>query len=237
MFGWKYRRKDPQRVIEEIDYCVKKFGIRNLYFMDLEFTARPSFAQSICEGLLDQPYQIEWCCQTRFDTVNKHLLALMKKAGCRLIHYGLESASQRILDMTEKRLQLEHCTAAIADTRRAGIDSLVFCNFGFPSETIREMELTIDFVIRINPTFAAFHLLVPYPGTNLASQIDLHIMDLPVHTYPSHVPNHSLYKLRKMQMKAYFRFFFRIKFFQTAVISLFQGKFRNRFKLVRNLVN
>jgi radical SAM superfamily enzyme YgiQ (UPF0313 family) len=167
MYGKGYRRKNPEQVIGEIAYLVREIGARTGYFIDLEFTADRDYVWNVCDRLVGAGLPFEWACQTRADYVDGPLLNLMKRAGCRLIHFGVESGSARILAATNKRITLAQIEEGIAETQRAGIDQACFFMFGFPGETREDMDATIAFAKRLNPTYASFHAVSPYRGTPL----------------------------------------------------------------------
>ena len=167
MYGKGYRMKAPEQVIREVTYLVRESRAKTGYFIDLEFTAVRDYVWDLCERLASAKLPFEWACQTRADYVDGPLLQLMKRAGCRLIHFGVESGSARVLATTNKRITLEQIEQGIAETKQAGIDQLCFFMFGFPGETAEDMEATIAFARRLNPTYASFHAVTPYLGTKL----------------------------------------------------------------------
>jgi radical SAM superfamily enzyme YgiQ (UPF0313 family) len=167
MYGKGYRRKDPDQVVREVAYLVRETGARIGYFIDLEFTAARDYVWDLCERLALAGLPFEWACQTRADCVDGPLLDLMKRAGCRLIHFGVESGSARVLATTNKRITIEQIERGIVETKQAGIDQLCFFMFGFPEETQEDMDATIAFAKRLNPTYASFHAVSPYRGTTL----------------------------------------------------------------------
>lgn len=167
MYGKGYRRKGPDQVVREVTYLVRETGAKTGYFIDLEFTAVRDDAWDLCEQLARASLPFEWACQTRADYVDGPLLQLMKRAGCRLIHFGVESGSARVLAATNKRITLEQIEQGITETKQAGIDQACFFMFGFPGETAEDMEATIAFAKRLNPTYASFHAVTPYLGTKL----------------------------------------------------------------------
>ena len=167
MYGKGYRKKDPEQVIREVTYLVREAGAETGYFIDLEFTAVRDDVWDLCERLASAKLSFEWACQTRADYVDGPLLQLMKRAGCRLIHFGVESGSARVLAETNKRITLEQIERGIAETKQSGIDQVCFFMFGFPGETAEDMEATIAFAKRLNPTYASFHAVTPYLGTKL----------------------------------------------------------------------
>lgn len=172
MYGNKYRRKDPELVIQDVELAVEKYGVRNAYFIDLEFTVHRKLVAQLCEFLIRKKYDFNWTCQTRLDTVDADMLQMMKKSGCTLIHYGVETGSERILDTVNKRITLEKIRKGMILTHKAGIDSACFFMVGLPGETAEDIDKTVEFAKRINPTYASFHVATPYPGTHFHKEYD-----------------------------------------------------------------
>lgn len=168
MYGWRrIRRKYIKNVTAEIDYLIKAVGAKSLYFIDLEFTLDKDFVRQICDYIISKGYDIRWCCQTRADTVDALLLKKMKEAGCRLIHYGVETGSERVMNGIGKKIKLSEIEDGVAATMNAGIEAACFFMFGFPGETKEDMEATIKFALSLNPAYASFHIAAPYYGTEL----------------------------------------------------------------------
>ena len=104
---------------------------------------------------------------TRVNLVDFELLKLMKKAGCWSIHYGVESGSQRLLDLIEKGITIEQVRNAFRWTKEAGIETKAFFMLGLPSETREESLQTIRFSREIGADWIQVTITVPYPGTKL----------------------------------------------------------------------
>lgn len=210
MYGTGYRQKSPERLLDEISYVKRRFHTKNIYFMDLEFGLNRNFLLSFCSGLIERKIGISWCCQTRVTDVDEDALRCMREAGCNLIHFGVEAGSDRVLRQTGKGIKVDDCARAIAITHEAGIRTALFLNFGFPDETVDDMDSTIGLAVRLNPTLASFHLIVPFPGTRLAKEIGLDPEAFPPHLYPHfNFVYHDLKTLKRMLRKAYLRFYLR----------------------------
>lgn len=170
MYGNEYRPKDPELVIRDVELAVEKFGLRNAYFIDLEFTIHRKLVARLCEFLIGKRYNFRWSCQTRLDTVDEDMLYIMKKSGCALIHYGVETGSERILDTINKRITIDMIRKGMALTHKVGIDSACFFMIGLPGETDEDIDMTVELAKQINPTYASFHVATPYPGTHFHKQ-------------------------------------------------------------------
>ncbi len=210
MYGNGFRQKALERLLDEVRYLAREFRVRNIYFMDLEFGLNQKRLISLCKALVQMNLGVEWCCQTRVTDVNREVLSWMKKAGCTLIHFGVEAGSDRILEQTGKGITVNDCARALRMTKRAGIRTALFMNFGFPGERLKEMKATIRLAIRLNPTYAAFHLIVPFPGTTLARQTGIDPEAFPPHLYPHfNGTDHDLKTLKSVLRSAYLRFYLR----------------------------
>jgi len=95
----------------------------------------------------------------------------MKKAGCHLIKYGVESGVQELLDNVRKGIRLEDTRKAFALMHQVGIDSHAHMMLGIPGETEETIEQTIRFVNEIEPTTVTFGICTPYPGTPLYEEV------------------------------------------------------------------
>jgi len=215
MFGG-YRRKSIDKVKGEIRQLMDGHGVKNINFVDLEFTLEPNYVIKLCQWMEKEAPGIMWACQTRLDTVSAELLAHMKRAGCKLIMYGVESADQKMLDAVGKNITIEAIRDGIAATKKAGIDSLCFFMYGFPGDGPDDWERTVDFAIELSPDYASFFLCRPYPGTgcyDASKAIDEGV-------FPLGVGDHErLLMLKAFTDKAFSRFYFRPSFILRRILK------------------
>ena len=176
--GRKIRRKTAGQLGREVETAVRQFGVRNIYFIDLEMTASPDLVRGLCKYIVRRKIRVRWCCQTRTDQVDEPLLRQMRQAGCRLIHFGVESASPRIAELSDKRLTVEDHRRALALARLVGMETLCFFLLGYPDETEKEMQQTVRLAKELDPTYASFHRISPYPGTLLYDALPPNTRDL-----------------------------------------------------------
>lgn len=167
--GFKYRFNGPQRVIEEVDTVVNEFGAKFFSFADDNFVVKKDRTREICNLLIERGYHkhTKWLCQTRVDAVDEPLLELMREAGCEYISFGIESGTQRLLDLIGKSVKIETIEKAVNMASRVGIKSRGSFMLGLPTETREDSLKTIDFALRLPLDIAKFNLAVPYPGTEL----------------------------------------------------------------------
>jgi len=167
IFGKTHRFNSTDRVIKELRILKEKYNVDSIQFYDETFTVNRKRVIELCEKIIKEKLNIEWSCFTRVNLVDKELLSIMKKAGCYLIFYGLESGVQRILDIIQKDTTLEQARKAMKLTNEAGIETWVSFMMGLPTETKEDAEQTIKFAIEVEPTFVQFPIATPFPGTKL----------------------------------------------------------------------
>jgi len=96
---------------------------------------------------------------------------LMKKAGFRMILFGLESANQNTLDMLNKNLKTEEIEPALKMCKAAGLEPHITVMVGYPWETKKDVERTLKFVKNLfrkgYVDSLQATLAIPYPGTPL----------------------------------------------------------------------
>lgn len=165
VFGYKFRSQNPERVIEEIVYYKKRFGVKEIAFYDDVFTLNKKRVYEIADIMISKSLKIHWTCETRVDLVDKELLQHMKAAGCYSVSYGIESASQEILDVINKNVTIEQMEKAVRLTREAGLQAIGYFMVGSPGETTESIQKTIELAKKLRLDYAQFSITTPFPGT------------------------------------------------------------------------
>jgi radical SAM superfamily enzyme YgiQ (UPF0313 family) len=117
--------------------------------------------------MIERKLNIEWKCEGRVDLTDEESLSWMKRAGCSMIAYGVESGNQKGLDYLQKGTRVEQVRRAFELTRRAGIRPMGYFVLGIPVETYEEELNTVEFAKEIRAAYAQFSVLSPTPGTKL----------------------------------------------------------------------
>ena len=167
--GFKYRAHSADRVLEEMEILVQKYNARQIIYLDDNFIISKKRVFEICEKILQKGLQkkVVWTAAGRADEVNEPLLKAMKDAGCKMISFGIESGSPRLLELMKKGEKKEHIEKAVAMANKVGLKTRGTLILGFPTETREESLETIDFAKKLGLHFAKFSLATPYPGTAL----------------------------------------------------------------------
>ncbi len=168
--GKKVRTKTPARTVDEMQWVHKNFGVNHIMFWSDGFTLDKNFARETCEEILRRNFKINWIANSRVDDVDFELLKLMKRAGCWILGFGIDSGSQETLDKVGKKFTLSQVRDAVKWARKAELTTCGFFIIGFPHENESHFKETISFAKNIDLDFAQFFCAVPLPGTALYEQ-------------------------------------------------------------------
>ncbi len=166
-----YSCRSVEATVDEIEYFYKQFGIREIEFFDPVFNLNKSRVIKICREIVRRRLGVKWACRARVDNMDKELLEEMKKGGCHRIYYGIETASEGILENTGKGIALEQTEKAICLTKQKGILTLGFFLIGAPGDTQETVLETINFALRLPLDYAQFHKVVAKPATILYEHV------------------------------------------------------------------
>lgn len=173
-FGRTFRAHSIERIISEIRSLINEYNISQINIEADTLTVKKEFLKDICNALIENGIsrKIKWTCESRVDTVDEETLRLMRKAGCWQISYGVETGSQRLLDIINKGVTIKQIENTFRLTKKVGITIRGFFMLGLPTETREESMTTIGFAKKLNPLWAQFTITVPYPGTKMFEDLD-----------------------------------------------------------------
>ena len=163
----KLRTRDPVKVVDEIEYLIKTYGNKVVHMKDDVFTADKVWARIVMEEIERRNLNIEWECLTRVNLVDKDILALMKRTGCRLIEYGIETGNEQLMKTISKGIVKTMVVNSIKLTKEAGINLGTFFMIGHPGETKETLEETFNFAFKLRGDVVTFTLTDAIPGTAL----------------------------------------------------------------------
>lgn len=191
-----FRARELDNLFEELRYLWRA-GYREIHFKDLSFAADPPYYAALLERLIEEKLAFSFSCLARSDELLPERVRLMRKAGCHLVHIGVESASDRTLEKVNKGLRIDHVRAAVQTCRREGIEVLASYVLGLPWERRRDVEKTIDLAIELDTDYASFNVYTLRGGWPPADR-----------EWPPDAPARD-YDLAAMRHQAYRRFYFR----------------------------
>jgi len=171
---WKSqpRLRSPESICEELKY-LDRLGVHNIMFHADTFTQDRDNVMGLCRQILDNNLKVRWICNARIDRVDEEMLGWMKKAGCWMINYGIESGVQDILVKCNKgeTATLEAAREAVMMTKQAGIKVWGYFIIGLVGETHETIKETSRFARSLPLDMVNFAVGAPYPGTVFYQQV------------------------------------------------------------------
>jgi radical SAM superfamily enzyme YgiQ (UPF0313 family) len=163
--GIRYR--SPEKVIEEIDFLVRTYQIRNLKIMDEMFALKESHVVRLCELISERGYDLNLWAYARVNTVSPGMLTKMKQAGIHWVAYGFESGNQKVLEKVSKGANLKQAREVVQATYDAGLYIGANFIFGLPEDDFESMQDTLFMALNINAEWANLYTTMAYPGSKL----------------------------------------------------------------------
>jgi len=163
-YQYSVRLRSAENVLEEL-WALKKLGIAHVHMYADLFTVNREQVMQICRLMIEQKIGLSWTCNSRVDYVDQEMLQQMAQAGCTLISWGIESASEQILRRAAKGYRMEQAPRALEWAHAVGIRNWGYFIIGLPGETVDTIQETIRFAKALPLDVALFHVAAPYPGT------------------------------------------------------------------------
>jgi radical SAM superfamily enzyme YgiQ (UPF0313 family) len=231
--GKVYRRRDPIKIVDEYEYLVERFGVKQIGFIDpiyplVKKDLEPFVNELISRGL---DKKCQWLSETRADRLDQETCELMYKGGCRRVLMGIESGVDLLLGNVNKNITTAKVRIGVGNARAAGIQTVGLFMIGMPGETPEMTKETVEFAVELDLDFAKFAITVPFPGSKLFEdrwQKDLFRDDWENYTTFNPDPDRLVYhpigydpsQLVKMQSWAFRRFYMRPRQFKKQFVDL-----------------
>ena len=165
IMGKKFRSRSPGNVVDEIEELIDTYHINDIGFMDDTFMLNKKRASDIADEIKARDLDLTFVASSRVDRVDKSLLENLKSSGLKTIYYGVESGSQRILDLMKKGITLKNVEDAVKMAKDVNLEVLTSFILGYPGETEEDMNTTIDFSTKLDSDYCQYSILTPFPGT------------------------------------------------------------------------
>lgn len=222
----QWRVRNPLKVVDEVEYLYKTYGIMDFHFEDDNMTVNKDWTERFCQALIQRGLPITWQLTTgvRAENLNDDLFSLMQRSGLRNITLAPESGSARVLkELMNKGINLKAVENTVIEARRLGIRTCLFFLLGMPDETVEEVKETIHYSLRLarlGADEASFSIFSPLPGSRAFGELErqgILRMDeafLDSLTYQSdfsharswspHITDHQLRRLRKRAILSFY---------------------------------
>jgi radical SAM superfamily enzyme YgiQ (UPF0313 family) len=166
-WGRAVRAHSVQRVVDEIEHCMDRYGSKAVWFYDDTFNVSKKRMYELCDTLIERDLKVHWFCEVRIDLLDEKLLNRMREAGLYYMGFGVESGSERIRrEVILKKFDRDQARKVLGWCNDIGVIPNPFYIFSHPTETWEDALQTIDIMEEFNglstPTISIMHL---YPGT------------------------------------------------------------------------
>lgn len=173
MTGLTFRYRSPERIVQELDILINKYGRDHIVFYDDNFSFKKKRVIEVCEAIVKSGLHKKagFFIQTRADNLYEEIMPYLKEANFTGVGFGMETAVERLAQVIVKNETVETHKKAITLARKWGLDVSVFMIFGLPTESRAERMESLKFVKDWGFRFTKFNNLIPYPGTKIYNEI------------------------------------------------------------------
>ena len=172
VYGLSYRRRSPEKVVEELALIKKEYNPDSLWFVDDVFTISHKWLEGFRVALKEKNLLIRYECITRADRMNEDVIKMLKETGCFRVWIGAESGSQKVIDLMDRRVDVKQVREMIQLTKKYGIETGTFIMLGYPGETEEDIEETIQHLKQSNPDYFTITVAYPIRGTELYEEVE-----------------------------------------------------------------
>jgi anaerobic magnesium-protoporphyrin IX monomethyl ester cyclase len=170
-FGRSFRQMSPERVLRELEALHTNYRVDYVRFCDDVFGIQRSWLESLLEGLESAHLGIQFECLARVDLLKPDLLRRMRSAGLARVYVGVESGSQKMLDLMNRGTRLSQVESAARSLRENGVRQFWFLMLGYPGETVEDIEATLRLFRKFSPEEYSVSIAVPIPGTRFYDSV------------------------------------------------------------------
>ncbi len=217
IFGRRIRSRSTANIIAEIEDLISRHGAKEIHVVDDVFTYAKKKTLEFCRAVKEAGLEVGFAFPNgvRADTVDEETLAALKSVGVRSLSFGVESGNEDILKKIKKGESKEDIRRAFALAKKMGFETWGFFIIGLPGEDEASAAQTIDFAKELDPDFAKFSILKPFPGTEVyeelaaAGLVDDSDYDLfgnymaPVHRLPG-MTSQEIWRWQKKATRAFY---------------------------------
>ncbi len=175
VYGQSYRRRPAKDVVDELRLLVDRYNPDTFWFVDDVFTVSHKWLEEFHAEVLASGIKIKYECITRAERMNDKVINWLKESGCFRVWIGAESGSQKVIDLMDRRVQVDLVKEMLIKTREAGIETGTFIMVGYPGETIEDIRITAKYLVDALPDHFTITKSYPIRGTRLFDEIEENI--------------------------------------------------------------
>jgi len=132
---WKYRNKEAELIVDELEHQIKKYGTRRFWIVDSLINGNLKTLEAWMDLAIERNLDLKWNCYSRCDgRMTSDFFKKIKQSGCTMLSFGIESGSQKVLDDMHKKVKVWEILQNMEDCHAAGIFIHSSWLQGFPTE-------------------------------------------------------------------------------------------------------
>jgi anaerobic magnesium-protoporphyrin IX monomethyl ester cyclase len=166
IYGHQFRAMSPPRVVREIEYLVHDLGVREIRIDDDTFNVNRQRVIDICRLIVEKKINFTFSVQLRAQLMTDEMARWLKRAGCRMVLYGVEAGNDDILKKIRKQTTRDEIRRGVRTAKKHGLDVLNCVMLGFYWDTRETVEETLRFAFELNAEFTQMSAPTPLPGTD-----------------------------------------------------------------------
>ncbi len=169
-----WRSRSVDNIMEEL-HLLSSQGYKQFLFVDDNFTLNTKRVIKLCRRLKKEKVDIEFFAEGRVDNCPRDMLQEMSRANCKMMYFGIENGTQKVLDYYDKQTTTQQAIDALKAAKKAGIDVTVASFIlGAPHETRQEILNTLKYAQKIEADIPQFNILATFPGTDIWEELKMH---------------------------------------------------------------
>lgn len=183
------RFRDPEAIIDEMRHGMARYGFRSFKFRDPLFGLDRKRALHLAELIGQLPQKVQFSIESRIDLLRPETLKLLKDVGLTSITVGIETPDETTLRNYKRApIRDDRQREFVARCRNLGIRTVAGFMIGFPEDTARSIHGVLRYAKAVNPTYANFNIVTPYPGTEFFEQVKEQVADFDFTKYSVYSP-------------------------------------------------
>jgi len=228
-----WRSRSVDKILEEL-HLLSSQGYKQFLFVDDNFTLNPKRVIKMCRRMKKEKVDVEFFAEGRVDHCPQDMLQEMVRANCKMIYFGIENGTQKVLDYYDKQTTPQQAMGAVRRARKVGIDVIVASFIlGAPHETRQEIWNTLKFAQKLQVDIPQFNILATFPGTDIWEELKMQgLVDEEKHwetgvmvseVSPDTVPSKEI---EQMIHDGYQRFFIRPEYIVKQLAKIAKSSYR-----------
>jgi radical SAM superfamily enzyme YgiQ (UPF0313 family) len=178
VYGFTHRRRSVQDVAAEVEWLVEHYRPDMLWYADDVFTIHRRWFLAYATELKRRSLRIPFECISRADCMNEEVVQTLAEMGCWRLWIGSESGSQRVLDAMDRKAKVEEIRHKLGLLRRYGIQTGLFIMLGYESETLDDIQATVEHLKRTRPDTFLTTVAYPIKGTPYYADVEARLISM-----------------------------------------------------------